>query len=82
LLADLADQAGMAFRDARLTAELSGQVQQLGQRTRDLTESRRRLISAGDAERSRLERAIARQVLLHLSPVPDRLVELSGRMPA
>jgi GAF domain-containing protein len=78
LLADLADQAGMAFRDARLTAELSGQVQQLGQRTRDLTESRRRLISAGDAERSRLERAIARQVLLHLSPVPDRLVELSG----
>jgi signal transduction histidine kinase len=78
LLADLADQAGMAFRDARLTAELSGQVQQLGQRTRDLTESRRRLISAGDAERSRLERAIARQVLLHLSPVPDRLIELSG----
>jgi signal transduction histidine kinase len=78
LLADLADQAGMAFRNARLTAELSGQVEQLGQRTRELTESRRRLISAGDAERSRLERAIARQVLQHLAPVPNRLEELSG----
>jgi signal transduction histidine kinase len=78
LLADLADQAGMAFRNARLTAELSGQVEQLGHRTRELTESRRRLISAGDAERSRLERAIARQVLQHLAPVPNRLEELSG----
>ena len=63
LLADLADQAGLAFRNARLTAELSGQVEQLGRRTRELTESRRRLISAGDAERSRLEQAIARQVV-------------------
>ncbi|MEN3266240.1 hypothetical protein [Pseudonocardia sp.] len=77
LLADLADQAGMAFRNARLTAELSGQVEQLGHRTRDLAESRRRLISAGDAERSRLERAIARQVVLHLAPLPDRLRQLS-----
>ena len=33
LLADLADQAGLAFRNARLTAELSGQVEQLDQRT-------------------------------------------------
>ena len=70
LLADLADQAGMAFRNARLTAELSGQVEQLGQRTRELTESRRRLITAGDAERSRLERAIAGQVIPHLAPLP------------
>ena len=36
LLADLADQAGMAFRNARLTAELSAQVEQLGQRTHEL----------------------------------------------
>jgi GAF domain-containing protein len=77
LLADLADQAGMAFRNARLTAELSGRVEQLGHRTRELTESRRRLITAGDAERSRLERSIARQVVLHLAPLPDRLRQLS-----
>ena len=78
LMADLADQAGMAFRNARLTAELSGQVQQLGHRTRELAESRRRLISAGDAERSRLERAIARQVVLHLAPLPNQLRRLSN----
>ncbi len=77
LLADLADQAGMAFRNARLTVELSGQVDQLARRSRELTESRARLITAGDAERSRLERAIARQVLLHLTPIPDRLCQLS-----
>ena len=77
LLADLADQAGMAFRNARLTAELSGQVEELAHRTHELAESRRRLISAGDAERSRLERAIARQVILHLAPLPDRLRRLS-----
>jgi signal transduction histidine kinase len=77
LLADLADQAGLAFRNARLAAELSGQVEQLARRTHELAESRRRLISAGDAERSRLERAIARQVILHLAALPDHLRVLS-----
>ena len=48
LMADLADQAALAFRNAQLTAELSGQVEQLDRRTHELTESRRRLISAGD----------------------------------
>ena len=78
LLADLSDQAGMAFRSARLTAELSGQVTRLGLRTDELAESRRRLIAAADAERSRLERAIAREVLLHLRPLPERLRRLSA----
>jgi hypothetical protein len=77
LLTDLTDQAGLAFRNARLTAELSGQVERLTQRTRELDDSRRRLINASDAERSRLERAIARQVVPHLQPLPDRLHELS-----
>jgi signal transduction histidine kinase len=67
----------MAFRNARLTAELSGEIQQLADRTVELTESRRRLISARDEERSRLELAITRQVVLHLAPLPDRLRELS-----
>jgi signal transduction histidine kinase len=82
LLADLSDQAGLAFRSARLTAELSGQVERLGRRTDELAESRRRLITAADAERSRLERAIAREVLLHLHPLPDRLRQLSSARPA
>lgn len=81
LLADLADQAGMAFRNARLTAELSGQVARLGRRTRELTDSRERLISAADTERSRVELAIAQQVLLHLAPLPDRLRDLSVEHP-
>jgi signal transduction histidine kinase len=78
LMADLADQTGMAFRNARLTAELSGQVEQLSRRTHELSESRRRLISAGDAERSRLEREIARRVVPHLSRLPNRLRQLSN----
>ncbi len=77
LLADLADQAGMAFRNARLTAELSGQVARLDRRTRELADSRRRLISAADAERSRVERAIAQQVVVHLAPLPGRLRRLT-----
>jgi signal transduction histidine kinase len=78
LMADLADQAAMAFRNTRLTAELSAEVEQLGHRTHELTESRRRLINADDAERSRLERTIARQVVLHLTPLPNRLRQLSS----
>jgi signal transduction histidine kinase len=77
LLADLADQAAMAFRNARLTTELSAQVAQLSVHAHELDQSRARLISAGDAERSRVERAIARQVIPHLAPLPDRLHQLS-----
>ena len=78
LLADLAEQAALAFRNARLAAELSGEVDRLARRTDALADSRRRLISAGDAERSRLERAIDRQVAPHLAPLPDRLDRLTG----
>ena len=81
LLADLADQAAMAFRNAQLTAELSAQVEQLSLHTHELDQSRARLISAGDAERSRVERAIARQVIPHLAPLPERLRQLSQSDP-
>ena len=77
LLADLADQAGMAFHNARLTAELSGRVEELDRHTRELAASRRRLITAGDAERSRVERAISRDVVLHLAGLPEQLDDLS-----
>jgi signal transduction histidine kinase len=77
LLTDLSEQAAMAFRSARLAAELSGEVEQLAARTNDLSASRGRLITAGDAERSRLERAIDRQVAPHLAPLPRQLHRLS-----
>ena len=81
LLADLAEQAAMAFRSARLAAELSGEVERLARRTDDLSASRGRLINAGDAERSRLERAIDRQVAPHLAPLPGQLRRLSVAQP-
>ena len=71
----------MAFRNAQLTAELSAQVEQLSRHTHELDQSRARLISAGDAERSRVERAIDRQVIPHLAPLPDRLRSLSQSDP-
>jgi signal transduction histidine kinase len=52
-------------------------VERLSLNTREVDQSRARLISAGDAERSRVERAIARQVIPHVAPLPDRLRQLS-----
>ncbi len=77
LLADFAGQGAMAFRNALLTTRLFAEVEQLGLHTDELARSRARLIRAGDAERSRVEEAIARQVIPHLAPLPDRLRQLS-----
>src|SRR3954447_11623596 len=73
LLIDLADQAAVAFRNARLSAELSYRVAELDEQSRALVESRHRLITAGDAERSRLERAVTREVVPHLGDLPEEL---------
>jgi len=80
-LADLAEQAAMGFRSARLTAELAGEVEELARHTAAVEESRQRLITAGDAERSRVERAIDRQVAPHLAPLPAQLRRLSAADP-
>ena len=56
LLEDLAEQAAVSFRNARLQAELAGHVADLDRRTAELAASRRRLFEAGDAERRRIER--------------------------
>ncbi len=77
LLTDLADQAAMAFRNSQMTAELSAEVEQLSRQTHELAQSRARLIRAGDAERRRVERAIARHVMPHLTPLPNQLHQLS-----
>ncbi|HKE68007.1 MAG TPA: hypothetical protein VKB55_02065, partial [Nocardioidaceae bacterium] len=73
LLADLADQAALAFRNNRLAAQLAGRVALLDRRTAALAESRARLIAARDEERDRLEQAIRVGVAPYLEPTPGRL---------
>ena len=63
MLGDIADQAGVAFRNVRLQVELAAQVRRLDERRQDLDASRRRVIEAADMERRRLEAALAREVL-------------------
>src|SRR3954447_8422361 len=77
LVRTLADQAVIAFRKARLSAELARRVDELDQQASALEESRRRLISAGDAERSRLESAITKDVAPHLEALPEQLERLA-----
>ena len=67
LLTDLAEQAALAFRNARLQAELAARVAMLDESTAQIAASRLRLIEAGDAERRRLEGAISREVAPLLS---------------
>jgi signal transduction histidine kinase len=78
LLDDVASQAGIALRNARLTEELRAHVE-------ELRSSRQRLVSAQDTERRRLERDIhdgAQQQLVALA-VKARLAEqLADRDPA
>ncbi len=73
LLADLADQAAPALRNARLEAGLAASVAALDVRTTELARSRRRLVDARDTERRLLERAIATDVLPGLAALPGRL---------
>ena len=73
LLRDIADQAAVAFRNVGLEVELAAQVVLLDEQTEALAASRRRLISAGDAERRRLESAISREVLPTLTDLRSTL---------
>jgi len=80
LLADLADQTAIAFRNARMEAELAAHVRVLDARNEELEASRRRLIEAGDAERRRLEAAIAREVLPSLADLPGALGDVRASL--
>ena len=76
LLTDLADQTAIAFRNARMEAELASHVEELDHQTEELGASYRRLVEAGDAERRRLEAAISRDVLPQLTGLPPALDQL------
>lgn len=78
LLHDIAEQAALGFRNARLEAELAAHVQALDQRTDELDSSRRRLIEAGDAQRRRLVTVLSREVLPSLQELPAALDDVRG----
>jgi signal transduction histidine kinase len=66
LFAGLAAQAGLVLRGVRLRAELAHRLAELSERADELQRSRRRLISAHDDERRKLERDIHDGAQQHL----------------
>ncbi len=58
LLTDLAAQAALALRNARLAAELRSHLDQISRRAGELAESRERIVTAADESRRRLEHDI------------------------
>lgn len=73
LLEDVAAQAGVAFRNALLEAELAARVREGAQRSDELAASRRRLVGVEDEARERLAAAIRRSVVPHLAAVQTGL---------
>jgi signal transduction histidine kinase len=67
---DIAAAASLAIRKDRLNEELQARIDELRRREEEVRESRRRLVTAADAERQRLERNLhdgAQQRLVSLS---------------
>ncbi len=75
---DLAQQAAMALRNARLEAELADRVEQLVAQTAELETSRRGLVAARDDERHRLAGALQEAVVAHLESMPADLGSLAA----
>ena len=73
LLEAVAQQAAMAFRNTVLASQLAAHVDELEATTRQLAESRVRLVEADDAARRGLEETIARQVLPLIADLPARI---------
>jgi hypothetical protein len=79
LLSDIAEQAALALRNARLELELATRVDQLDRHTRELTASRNRIIGAVDTERRRLESSIAVRVLPTMLRLRSRVARSGTR---
>ncbi|MGH2679371.1 MAG: histidine kinase [Actinomycetota bacterium] len=76
LVSDLAAQAGLVLRNARLTAELQARLEELSVQAEELRASRQRLVGAQNEERRRLERNLhdgAQQEIVALA-VKQRLI--------
>ncbi|MFC7495067.1 MULTISPECIES: GAF domain-containing protein [unclassified Nocardioides] len=73
LLEAVAEQAAVAFRNTVLASQLAAHVDELERTTRQIAESRLRLVEADDAARRGLEAAIGRDVLPAIAELPARI---------
>ena len=70
MLAELARQVGLALHNVQLDSALQASLEEVQRKAEELQESRLRIVTAGDAERRRLERDLhdgAQQQLVALS---------------
>ena len=84
LMNDLAAQAALALRNARLTAELDASLEQVSSLAIQLRDSRKRIVEAQDRERRKMERDLhdeAQQYLLALVVQLDRARALLTQSP-
>jgi signal transduction histidine kinase len=81
LLDALASQAGMALEGIRLADQLRARLTELQGTTRELAASRRRIVTARDAERSRLERQIHDRVERRLLEMAEALERAERTLP-
>ena len=85
ILAELAQQVGLALRNVRLDSQLQASLDEIRRQTEQLRASRARVVSVGDAERRRIERDLhdgAQQQLVALSVNLRLAQELAGSDPA
>ena len=81
LLDDVAAQAGVAFRNALLEAELAARVEQTEIQSDELAASRQRLVGVEDEARERLAGSISREVIPHLAVVESALDDRDDGVP-
>ena len=81
LLDDVAAQAGVAFRNALLEAELAARVEQTEIQSDELAASRQRLVGVEDEARERLAGSISREVIPHLAVVESALDDQDDLVP-
>jgi len=78
LLEAVGSQVAIAFHSLRLAERLRGRLDDLQRSTVQLEASRRRIVSAQDAERSRLERDIHERVELPLMAIDSTISAAGG----
>ena len=73
VLTELAREVGLALHNVQLDSALQASLEELQQANVDLQESRRRIVTAGDAERRRLERNLHDGAQQHLVAMAVKL---------
>jgi len=82
LLDDLARQAGLALHNVRLNDELRARADELAEQAEQLEVSRRRLVTARDAQRRGLERDIREGPCRELEHIAEALERAAAAEPA